>query len=311
MTERRTHLVTGAFGFSGKYIAQLLLQQGLPVKTMTNSPDRENVFHNQIKAVPFHFDNHSQMVNSLADVATLYNTYWVRFNHKTFSHQAAVDNTFELFDAAKEAGVEKIVHTSITNPSLDSELEYFHGKALLEKALIESGMSYSILRPAVIFGREDILINNITWLLRKMPFFPVFGYGSYRVQPIYVKDFARLAVQEGSNLSNSIINAIGPETYSYKSLVEKLGDLIGISKPIISVSPKSGYLIGKIISRLVRDVVITKEEIIGLMADLLCVDDPPTGETKLSEWVSNHKDSLGNQYASELARRTGRQRACT
>lgn len=309
MKERNTHMVTGAFGFSGKYIARMLLNMGLPTATLTNSPNRQNSFGSKIRVAEFNFDKPAKLVESLQDVKVLYNTYWVRFNHKRFSHQDAVENTLKLFAAAKEAGVEKIIHTSITNPSLDTELEYFHGKAVLEQALIESGISYSILRPAVLFGKEDILINNIAWLLRKMPIFPIFGYGSYRLQPIFVEDFAELAVREGGNPDNVIINAIGPETFSYRDLVEKIGDIIGISKPIVSVSPRLGYLVGSIVSKFVNDVVVTREEIVGLMDDLLSVDDQPAGETKLSEWAYKNRKRLGHSYSSELARRIDRTRA--
>jgi len=299
-------MVTGAFGFSGKYIAKILLDKGHKVRTLTNSVNRNNPFEGKVPAIPFNFDNVDKLAKSLQGVDVLYNTYWVRFNHETFSHNVAVKNTLKLFKAAKTAEVKRIVHVSITNPSEESKLEYFHGKALLEKALMDSGMSYSILRPAVIFGKEDILINNIAWLLRKMPLFPVFGYGSYRIQPIYVKDFAELAVKEGNGKENSIINAIGPETYTYKSLVEKIGDIIGVSKPIVSVSPSFGYFVGCLVSKIVKDVIITKEEIKGLMADLLCVDDKPTGTTKLSEWINKNKEMLGKKYANELTRRLNR-----
>lgn len=307
MIKKQKHMVTGAFGFSGKYIAEQLLEKGHEVLTLTNSINRKNPFGKKIKAIPFNFENLEELTSSLKGVDVLYNTYWVRFNHKSFSHDDAVNNTLILFKAAKEAGVKRLVHVSITNPSEDSKLEYFQGKALLEKALIESGVSYSILRPAVIFGKEDILINNIAWLLRKMPLFPVFGYGSYRIQPIYVKDFAELAVKEGHNLQNNILNAIGPETFTYRSLVEKIGDIIGVNKPIISVSPSFGYFVGYVVSKIVKDVLITKEEIKGLMAGLLCVDEKPTGKTKLSEWVNKNKEALGRKYANELSRRLNRE----
>lgn len=307
MNTKETHMVTGAFGFTGKYIAEILLDKGHNVRTLTNSVNRKNPFGDKVQAFPFHFENVKELTKSLDGVDVLYNTYWVRFNHKNFSHSDAVQNTLKLFNAAKQAGVKRIVHVSITNPSEESKLEYFHGKAVLEKALMmDSGVSYSILRPAVIFGKEDILINNIAWLLRKMPLFPVFGYGSYRIQPIYVKDFAELAVKEGNGKENHIINAIGPETYTYKSLVEKIGDIIGIRKPIVSVSPSFGYFVGYMVSKIVKDVVITKEEIKGLMGDLLCVDDKPTGKTKLSEWINKNKEMLGKRYANELTRRLNR-----
>jgi len=309
MKRREIHMVTGAFGFSGKYIARNLLAKGLTVSTLTNSLNRQSELHQEIPALPFNFDRPDKLAQSLEGVAVLYNTYWVRFNHRTFTHNEAVENTLKLFAAAKKAGVRKIVHTSITNPTLDSELEYFQGKAILEKALTESGIDYSILRPAVIFGHEDILINNITWLLRTLPVFPIFGYGSYRLQPIYVKDFAELAVREGENRENNVIDAIGPETYTYRDLVEKIGDIIGVNRPLVSVSPRLGYLAGAVISKFVKDIVITKEEIAGLMGDLLCVDSNPTGTTCLSTWVQRNKNLLGVKYASELGRRIDRRQA--
>jgi len=306
MSKSQIHAVTGAYGYSGKYIAQRLLEKGHSVITLTNSLDRSNPFGKKIRSHPFNFTTPTKLIDSLLGVSVLYNTYWVRFNHKMFRHEDAIRNTLVLFDAAKAAGVKRIVHISITNPAEESRLEYFSGKARLEKALIDSGISYSILRPTVLFGKEDILINNIAWLLRNLPFFGVFGDGEYRLQPIYVGDLARIAVAEGENNENVIVNAIGPETFTYKSLVETIGEIIGENKPIVSIHPSIGYLAGKIIGKLVGDVLITREEIEGLMDELLHVDAPPTGETKLTLWAREHARSLGRTYASELSRRKNR-----
>ena len=306
MKESQTHAVTGAFGYSGKYIARRLLKKSHKVITLTYSLHRSNPFGKKIRAYPFSFANPAKLADSLTGVSVLYNTYWVRFNHKMFRHEDAVTNTLALFNAAKAAGVNRIVHISITNPSETSHLEYFSGKARLEKALRDSGLSYSILRPTVLFGKEDILINNIAWLLRKLPVFGVFGDGEYRLQPIYVNDLAAMAVDEGESTENSIVNAIGPETFTYKSLVETVGEIIGEKKPMLSIPPSIGYLAGHLLGKLVGDVLITREEIEGLMADLLFVDSPPTGETKLTQWAREHAESLGRTYTSELRRRKNR-----
>jgi NADH dehydrogenase len=297
------HAVTGAYGYSGKYIAQRLLDAGATVITLTNSLSRQNPFGERIQAFPFDFDAPDRLAEHLRGVTVLYNTYWVRFNHRLFQHADAVRNTLALFQAAKRAGVERIVHVSITNPSADSPLEYFRGKAVLEKALVESGVSHVILRPAVLFGKEDILVNNIAWALRRLPLFGVFGDGRYRLQPIHVDDLAALAVQQGKGCENAVINAIGPETFTYRELAATIGWLIGKRRPIVPVPPWLGYAAGRMLGALVGDVVITKDEIEGLMADLLCVDAPPVGQTVLSEWVKQQADTLGRRYTSELARR--------
>jgi NADH dehydrogenase len=297
------HAVTGAFGYSGRYIARRLLEAGHRVITLTNSIRREDPFGGRVQAYPFSFDNPRQLVESLKGVKVLHNTYWVRFNHRSFTHARAIDNTLALFSAAREAGVQRIVHVSITNPSEDSDLEYFRGKAKLEKALRETGISHSILRPTVLFGKEDILINNIAWMLRRFPVFGVFGDGSYRLQPIYVDDLARLAVEHGGRQDGVTIDAIGPETFTYRRLVEEIGRIIGKPRPIVSIPPSAGYYLSLVMGWLVGDVVITREEITGLMRGLLYVDSPPAGTTRLTRWAAEHSASLGVRYASELARR--------
>ncbi|MEJ2201509.1 MAG: NAD(P)H-binding protein [Desulfuromonadaceae bacterium] len=297
------HIVTGADGYAGKYIAQQLLQAGHEVRTLTNSRPAGDPFDGQVAAFPLAFDNPEQLVESLRGANVLYNTYWVRFNHRRFSHAAAVQNTKRLFDAAKAAGVERIVHVSITNPAVDSPFEYFRGKGELEHYLKGCGISYAILRPAVFFGREDILINNIAWVLRRFPVYGLFGDGSYGIQPIHVEDFARLALAVGAQSDNITLDAIGPESFTFKELVETLGRLIRCPRPIIRISPWLGLLAGKVVGLLVRDVVITGEEIGGLMAGLLAVNSEPLGKTRLTEWVEQHSDCLGRHYASELARR--------
>ncbi len=306
MNTQRIHAVTGAFGYSGKYITERLLAKGYKVITLTNSLHRQNPFGDAVQAFPFHFDQPQKLSATLQGVEVLYNTYWVRFNHKMFTHADAVQNTLVLFKAAQAAGVERLVHVSITNPSEESPLEYFRGKAQLEHALKELDIPYAILRPTVLFGKEDILINNIAWALRRFPIFGVFGDGRYRIQPIYVDDLAELALQLGEKRDNVIVDAIGPETFTYRGLVETTGRLIGKARPIVSMPPSVGYFAGWIISKFVGDVMITREEIEGLMADLLFVESPPAGKTRLTDWARERRDTLGLKYTSELMRRRDR-----
>ena len=309
MPRRGVQVVTGAFGYSGRYIARRLLSAGHQVRTLTNSPDRDNPFEGAVEARRFHFDDPAGLADSLGGASVLYNTYWVRFNHAGFTQAGAVENTLKLFSAAKEAGVKRVVHVSITNPSEDSPLEYFAGKARLERGLVESGLSYAILRPTVLFGKEDVLINNIAWILRRLPVFGVFGDGGYRLQPIYVDDLAKLAVEQGGGTENCIIDAIGPETFTYRELVQQIGRIIGQPRPIISVPPPIGHLLGLALGWIVGDVVITRQEIDGLMSDLLCTNSPPAGTTRLTDWAREHSGLLGVHYASELARRRNRETA--
>ena len=301
--DRETHVVTGAFGYLGKYIAGKLLELDIDVITLTGHPDRPDPFNGRVRAVPFHFDNPEDLVKNLRGASTVYNTYWVRFDHAGAGYAKAVDNTKVLIRAARAAGVKRFVHVSITSPSEDSPFPYFRGKAELERTLIESGLSYAIMRPTVLFGKEDILINNIAWLLRRFPLFGVFGPGSYGIQPVHVDDAASLAVDLAGCGQNVIVDAVGPEIFTFEELARLIRRMVGSSSRIIHISPSLALMAGRLLGMLVKDVIITRDEIGGLMAGLLVSGRPPTCPTLLSDWLKDNAASLGMRYASEISRR--------
>ncbi len=306
MANTSLHCVTGALGYTGKSVAQQLIAQSIPVRTLTNSQNRHNPFADKLDIHPLAFDNHAQLVESLQGISVLYNTYWVRFNHKLFTFDQAVKNTKALFAAAKEAGVKKIVHVSILHADQADDLGYYKGKHELEDELKALDLPYTIVRPGVLFGKGDILVNNIAWTLRRLPFFGTFGDGSYKLRPLHVDDMAALMINAANESESKTIDAVGPESFTYKELVQLIGETVGVSKPIIPVPPTFAYLVSKIVNRAVDDIVITRQEIKGLMRGLLDSTAPNAGETKLSSYIHQNKQSLGNRYANEIKRRTNR-----
>jgi NADH dehydrogenase len=293
--------VTGAFSYSGKYITKRLLERGEEVITLTGHPNRPNPFRGKVKAYPLDFDETS-MTRSLQAVDVLVNTYWVRFDKDENTQPRAVENTRKLVNAAKAAGVKRIVHISIANPSAESPLPYYWGKAANEKAVIESGLSYAILRPTVLVGREDILINNIAFLLRHFPFFFIPGDGSYGIQPVYVEDLADLAVEAVYRKDNYVIDAVGPDSYTFKGLVQLIGEKIGSRRPLISIPPRLALLAAQFLSLFVGDVILTPQEVEGLMTNLLVSKEPARGKTAFKDWLEENKSTVGVKYASEIKR---------
>ena len=275
---------------------------GMEVLTLTGHPNRPNPFGDRVSVAPFHFDNPIELAKKLQGATTLYNTYWVRFSYGEDSFEKAVENTKTLIEAARSAGVRRIVHISVTNASEDSPLPYFRGKGLLENAIAQSGLSYAIVRPTLVFGLEDILINNIAWLLRRFPLFAVPGSGDYRVQPVFVEDVAELAVRLAHQEEDVVVDAAGPETYTFDELVRLIASTIHSRARIIHLRPGLALLVTKAIGGLVRDVVLTREEIDGLIANLLISEGPPTGQALLSDWLRRNGVRVGARYASELSR---------
>lgn len=186
---------------------------------------------------------------------------------------------------------------------------YYKGKHQLEDALKELDLPFTIVRPGVLFGRGDILVNNIAWTLRSLPFFGTFGDGSYKLRPLHVEDMASLMLHAADQASSSTVDAVGPESFTYRELIELIGSIVGISKPIFSVHPTLGYLVSKLVNVAKNDVVITRQEIEGLMRGLLDSSAPSAGETKLSTYIEGQKETLGIRYANEIKRRSNRRMA--
>ena len=306
------NVVTGAFGYIGRYITQHLLDLGEPVRTITTHPDKPNPFAAaaggdsaggaSVEAFPYSFDQPNRLVASLGGAETLYNTYWIRFPYQGATFEGAVENTRILFEAARQAGVRKIIHISVTHASLDSNLPYYRGKALQEQLLEGLGVPCRIVRPTLVYGREDILVNNIAWLVRNFPAFPIFGNGTYRLQPIFVDDLAHIAVECAQGSGNTVLDAIGPDGYTFEEFVRLIAARLKPSLRLVHIPPALGIAAGTIIGWAFGDVLLTRAELDGLIQEMLTSDQIPIGITSFSDWLDTNQKQLGRTYTSEIGR---------
>jgi uncharacterized protein YbjT (DUF2867 family) len=301
MPENDFDVVTGASGYTGSYITRVLLSQGRRVMTLTGHPKRANPFDDQVEALPFNFDRPDDLKRSLEGARALFNTYWIRFPHGGQSFDTAVANTRLMLDAAAAAGFRKFVHISVTHAT-ESPLPYFLGKAKVEAAVRESTLSFAIIRPALIFGVEDILLNNIAWMLRRFPFFAIPGRGDYRVQPIFAADLAEIAVNVARDERSVTLDAVGQEIFTFDELVRMIASAVDSKSRIVHVDPRIAVAFAWIVGWFVRDVILTRNEARGLMSNLLVTDSQPKAPTRFSDWLRDNADKIGIAYASELSR---------
>ena len=295
-------VVTGAFGYTGGYVARRLVDEGVRVRTLSRRPAGRNPLGALVETVPLDFSDTDGLRRSMQGAGVLYNTYWIRYARGKMTFDHAVENSRTLFEAAVDAGVGRIVHFSVTNPSRDSELPYFRGKARVEELLKGLGVTYAVIRPTLVYGGGDLLLNNMAWALRRFPVFPVCGNGEYPVQPVYVEDLAAQAVEAGALSGNSVADAVGPETFSFDELLRLLASAMHIRARLMHVPPSVGLALTQMVGLLMGDVALTRDEVVGLMAGLLTSKAAPTGTTKLSEWLAVNADGLGRRYVSELQR---------
>jgi uncharacterized protein YbjT (DUF2867 family) len=294
-------VVTGAFSYSGRAITRRLHNEGRRVRTLTGHPERGDGV-TDIEVRPLDFDDPPSLASSLEGATTLYNTYWIRFAHGRVDHPVAVENSRSLFHAARRAGVQKIVHVSILHPSADSPYPYFRGKALVERALAETGLPYASLRPSVLFDEDGVLINNIAWLLRHIPVFGVGGRGTYRIRPIHVDDLAALAVAASKWPDDRIVDAVGPERPTFNELVGQIHAAVGSRARIVHVPAPLLVGMSKMLGAVLHDVLLTTDEYRSMAEGLADSNASSTGQVALSDWIAEHKDTLGKQYANELER---------
>jgi uncharacterized protein YbjT (DUF2867 family) len=295
-------VVTGAFSYTGRAITQELLDRGRSVRTLTRRNRPADPLASRIESAALQFRDEHRLREALAGGHTLYNTYWVRFAHGETTFERAVANTRVLLRAARDAGVRRIVHVSVTSPSPDSPLPYFRGKAEAESDVRASGLGYAIVRPTLVFGPSDILVNNIAWGLRRTPVFPVAGDGTYRVQPVSVGDVASICVDAGAGDKEAVLDAAGPETLSYEDLVRLVAAAVGRDARIAHVPPRVALTLARLVGALRRDVLLTPDELAGLQAELLVSELPPLGRASFRSWVAANGERLGRGYVSELAR---------
>ena len=302
MEQQPAHTVTG---YTGRYITRLLLEKGHRVQSITGHPERENPFGEEVNLHPFNFDRPDDLRETLEGTDTLFNTYWIRVNHGGRTHDQCVEQTKVMFQAARDAGVRRLVHVTITNLDPESDLPYFRGKGQVEEALRAlDGVSHTILRPTVLYSVEDILLNNIAWTLRKFPVVPLPGRGEYGIQPVFVEDLAQLAVEASQGDENVEMDTVEPEAYSYAVMVRMVRIKIG-ARCLVLPAPKAvTYLAGRMLRALTGDIVLTRDEIKGLSRGLLVSRSttPRTTPTRLSEWLDENADNLGLRYTSEVRR---------
>jgi uncharacterized protein YbjT (DUF2867 family) len=296
-------LITGASGFIGGAIAARLVGRAT-VRSLTSHP-RKNRFPDTVKSFAYAFDRDDRMADAFRGVDVFVNSYYVRFNYGGLTFEDAVDRSRVLIAHARAAGVRRVIHVSVSNANEASDLPYYRNKGRIETLVRESGIEHTILRPALVVGDGDILVNNIAFFLRRLPVFTVFGDGSYVAQPMTVEAFAGVALEAIDGLHrNATLPVAGPRDWTFLEMVMAIRRAVGVRTAIVRAP--AWFALGglKVAGALLGDVVLTGDEVKGLTGGYLCSDQPVRRGQDLSEWLSRPEvaSTLGVRYESELAR---------
>jgi NADH dehydrogenase len=298
----QTAVVTGAFSFIGSAAARSLLARGYVIRSLTNRSVAVNDPGGPVEVHPLQFTDTAAIVEAMRGADVFVNTYWVRYPYVGTGFDTAVANSSVLFNAARDAGVRRLVHVSVSNPALDSPLDYYRGKAEVEALVRDSGLSYAIVRPTLVVGANDILVNNVAWLLRRFPLFAMPGSGRYRVQPVTLDDTGEIVAETALATEDMIVDAAGPEIITFEELVRATAAAIGRPARIVHVPPAVVLAMLRVLNRAVGEVILSRQELDGLMTELLVSHEPPRGPHSVTTWLQQHASQFGRRYASELGR---------
>jgi NADH dehydrogenase len=294
--------VTGAFGFTGRAIAEQLLAGGRSVVTLSRRRRLDDPLAARLDVAALDFSRPAELAASLRGVDTLYNTYWIRFPRGATTFEQAVADSTILLAAARQAGVRRVVHVSVVGADPAGATPYVRAKGVLEGVVRASGLEWAIVRPTLTYGPNDILINNLAWALRRLPVYGIPGRGRYPIQPVHVDDVARICLEAGQGPGGQVLDAAGPDTLEYRRLVGLVRTAVG-SRSIVLPMPTSVVLAaGRALGLLVGDVVLTRHELTELSSGLLTSKEPARGRIRLEDWLAQHGSELGHRWASELKR---------
>lgn len=295
-------VITGAFSYIGAAAARSLLQRGFRIHTLTNR--RPPPHSDRITSAPLRFDA-AYLAQQLRGADVFVNTYWVRLPFQGQTFASAADSCKTLISAASAAAVPRFVHVSVSNASLSSTLGYYREKAVVDEAVRCSGLSYAIVRPTLVVGPNDVLTANIAWFLRQFPVFPVPEGGSYRLQPVTLDDTGRIIADAALAREDQDIDAAGPVTWTFREYVQLLSRACRANAWIVGTPSWMALGALRMIEPLLGDVILTREELIGLQQELLVSHAPPLGAESVESWLMEHGPHIGKTYVNDVRRHFG------
>ena len=290
-------VITGAFSYTGAAVAAELLGRGWQVHTLTNRTGPQG---SPIGASPLRFEP-EHLRRELTNADAFINTYWIRLSHAGQTFASAVEHSAMLLQAAVAAKVGKVVLVSVSNAAEGRDLGYYRGKATVEDHLRHLPIRRAIIRPTLVVGPRDVLTGNIAWLLRRFPCLPV-PASRARLQPITLADTARIVADAASTESDEELDAAGPEVITFIAYVRMVARACRLRRFVFPAPAWLAMAGLRLIEPLLRDVVLTRQELVGLEQELLLSREPPRGRESVADWLRSHGEMLGRGYVNDRDR---------
>ncbi|MDP4757348.1 MAG: complex I NDUFA9 subunit family protein [Sphingorhabdus sp.] len=237
--------IFGGGGFLGRYVAQTLLGQGARVRVACRNANSANHIKplgnlGQVQLMEADVRKPASVARAVADADAVVNLVG------SFADMNAVQNIGAgiVAKAAADAGVTALVHISAIGADVHSNAEYGQSKAGGEAAVHAAFPSAVILRPSIVFGREDQFINRFAGLIRMLPVVPVIGAAT-RFQPVFVGDVAKAVAAALAHQDGRVLELGGPEIFSMMELNRWIAKAIGRTPLFVEVPDIAAKMLAK------------------------------------------------------------------
>ncbi len=227
-------LVTGSTGYVGRRIVQRLVEEGQPVRCLVRSTSDRTVVEGlgvetrqgdvtDLPSLKSACEGVDSVVHTVAIIRERGKATFDAVNHM---------GTRNVAEAAREAGVGRLVHLSAIGAGPDTRYPYLYSKWQAEEAVRESQVPHVILRYSIIFGPGDEFINALAAVVKLAPVTPIIGSGKTAFQPIHVEDAARCAslALRDEGLLGEVLEVGGPDRLSYRQIVDAIISSLGVRR---------------------------------------------------------------------------------
>lgn len=274
-------LVTGATGFVGRHLVRALLAAGHQVKALVRSPEKATQIlgdplgdaAGRLQTVAGDVLAPASIVQAVAGCdAAVHLVGIIKEKRGATFRDLHVRGTANVLAAATRAGVSRLVHMSALGARDGAQTGYHQTKWEAEELVRNSGLRAVIFRPSIIYGPGDEFVNMLAGLIRRVPVFPVFGDGCYRLQPVWVEDvayfFTRALEVEGA--VGETLEVGGPQRLTYGELVAEIMRVTGRRRPQVHLPLNLTRRIIAAAQRVRAPLPVTSDQLTMLLEGSTC-----------------------------------------
>jgi len=270
--EIRNVLVIGGSGFIGRHVVRRLAAQGLFVRVPTRRRERAKqlILLPTVDVVQADVHDDATLDRFVASADAVINLVGILHGDFRRAHVALPQR---IVEACRRNGVSRLVHLSALKAATDAPSAYLRSKAEGESAVRAAqgeNFATTILRPSVVFGREDRFLNLFAQLMRALPII-VLASPNARFQPVHVDDVAQAAVTALKNplTFGESYDLCGPRVYTLRQLVEYVARSAGLRRPIVGLSPWLSMLQAALLEHL-PGKLMTRDNVLSMRLDNVC-----------------------------------------